>query len=116
MKGATMAVAVVAVERPTVFGDRRVRILDLTFSGNYPDEGEPLTAAALGFTRVDSVMFDGAIIAADGETALIPKYNYAASTVLMYEGSAAGTAFTEKTAAEAYPAGATGRAIVIGLF
>lgn len=111
-----MAVVVTNVERPTVFGDRRVRILDLTFSGNYPDEGEPLTAASLGFTRIDSVMFDGVVIAADGETALLPKYNYSASTVLMYEGSAAGTAFTEKTAAEAYPAGATARVVVVGLF
>lgn len=111
-----MAVTVTAVERPTVFGDRRVRIVDLTFSGNYATGGEALSAASLGFARVDLVALEGAAVASDLATALVAKYNYATSKVAFYEGSAAGTALTEKTNAEAYPAGCVVRAMVVGTF
>jgi hypothetical protein len=110
-----MSVAVSRVGNPTVFGDKKVTIADLTFTSTYPDEGEPLSASSLGFPNaVQFVLFDGAIVAADGETSLVPKYDYTNSKVLCYEGSAAGTALTEKTASEAYPTNATVRVVAFG--
>lgn len=111
-----MAVAVTNIERPTVFGDRRVRIVNLVFSGNYATGGEALSAAALGFSRVDAILFDGPAVAADLATANPVKYDHATGKVAFYESAATGLALLEKTNAEAYPTGSNVRALVIGTF
>jgi hypothetical protein len=113
-----MAVAVV-VNKMSVYGDRRCHNVTLTFSGNYPDEGEAITAAALGLQGgvLDNLFFDGVAIAADGETAIAPKYlatTAAAGVVLFFESAATGLAFLEKTGAEAYPTGCVVKAMAIG--
>lgn len=109
-----MAVTAV-IEKQSVFGDLKANRVLLTFSGNYPDEGDAVSAAALGLSVAPQlVIFDGAAAAADGETALVPRYNYVSGKVELYEGSAAGTALTEKTAAEAYPAGCFVRVLALG--
>jgi hypothetical protein len=110
-----MTVAASLVGNPTVFGNKKVRILDLTFTSTYPNEGEPLSASTLGFPNaVELVILDGAPVATDGETALVAKYDYTNSKVLFFEGSTAGTALTEKTASEAYPTDTIVRAVAIG--
>lgn len=110
-----MSVAVSQVGNNDVLGAKHLKVVDLTFTSTYPDEGEPLSAVTLGFPNaVSLVVFDGSPIAGDGETALVVKYDYANSKVLFYEGSAAGTALTEKTASEAYPTNTVVRALVVG--
>lgn len=109
-----MAVALTQVGRNTVFGDKRIRIYDLTFSGNYATGGEALTAATLGFTNVDIVLLEPVAKASDEATAVVIGYDYTASKVVAYEGSTAGTALSEKTNAEAWPTGAYARVLVIG--
>lgn len=110
-----MAVTITQLGNLTVFGDKHVRFIQLDFSGTYPDEGEPLTAAQLGMpNEIDFMTFDGPVVASDGETAIAPRYSHQLEKLVMYESAAAGTAFSEKTASEAYPTGATVRAIVLG--
>lgn len=110
-----MAVAFTRVGNPTVFGDKKVVIGDLTFTSTYPDEGEPYTAALFGFPNsVEFIVVGSSPAAADGETGLVANVDYTNLKIQFYEGSAAGTALTEKTASEAYPANTTVRVLVVG--
>ena len=96
------------------WGTRHAITGTITFSGNYPDEGEPLVAADFGLAQIRDVIVHGLVRAADGETAIPADYDRATGKLVTYEGSAAGTALTEKTAAEAYPTGAFAEVTVIG--
>lgn len=111
-----MAVTATRVGNPTVFGDKKVGIFSLVFTGTYPDEGEAVTPATFGYSNdIELVLISGGVgYAADIETAVAVGYDHAADKFVFYEGSAAGTAFTEKTPAEAYPTNTTLRALVIG--
>jgi hypothetical protein len=85
-----MAIAKTKVDAYTE-ANKRARVLDLVFSGNY----------ATG----EVVVHGGVAVASDLATAIPIFYNYATSKFTFYEGSAAGTALSEKTNAEAYPTG-----------
>lgn len=111
-----MAVSATIVRR-SVFGNRKIVIADLTFSGNYATGGEALAASTLGLRSFDTVILDGVAVAADLATALGAKYNYGTSKIAFYEGgvtAAEGVAFSEKTNGEAYPTGCVVRATAIG--
>jgi hypothetical protein len=98
-------------------GNRRRITRDLTFSGNYATGGETFTTttANLGLRRIEEVIVHGGVAAAaDVATAIPVHYNYSTSKFVFYEGSAAGTALSEKTNAEAYPTGAKCRVTIIG--
>ena len=108
-------VTVTQVERRTVFGDRRAVVASLTFSDNYETGGYVLTPALLGLQRLDMLICDSMVAADAGTTGVIPHMDYANNKLQMFEGSAAGTALTEKTNAEAMPASAKLRVIAIGV-
>jgi hypothetical protein len=86
-------------------GNKRVRIYDAVFSGNYATGGEALSARTLGFKKVEMVEFSGAAVSTDVATANPVAYDFTNSKVLFYEGAGSGAAIGEKTDAEAYPTG-----------
>lgn len=110
-----MAVAVSNV-RKMVWGDRVAVACTLTFSGNYATGGEALVYTQIPHlsSKIDDVLFDGIAVSADLATATPVKFNSATGKIASYEGSAAGTALSEKTNAEVYATGLNVRAIVIG--
>ena len=90
-----------------VHGNERVHSRRLTFSGNYATGGEAISASTFGLRRMSRLVFHGgAASASDVATGIPVNWNTATSKVVFYEGSAAGTALSEKTNAEAYPTGA----------
>lgn len=92
-----MGFNITQIGNPTVFGDRRVQTVELTSTGTYPDEGEPLTPKDIGFEeRIDFAVFAGIHASGDLESATILRYDYANQKVVAYESGAAGAAFVEK--------------------
>jgi hypothetical protein len=78
----------------------------LTFSGNYATGGEAITASTFGLRRITRLIpHAGVASSSDVATSIPIGWNTATSKLLFYEGSAAGTALSEKTNAEAYPTG-----------
>jgi hypothetical protein len=108
-----MAVAVTINSR-YVHGNKRVRNVTLTFSSNYATGGEAITPSTVGLKKIEFVRFSGVATSTDLATANPVGYDYANNKVLFYEGSAAGTAISEKTNSEAYPTGSNVRAEFIG--
>lgn len=111
-----MAIAITSTSGASyVVSNKRARVLDLVFSGNYATGGESFTAANAGLRKIDQVvMHGGAAIASDLATAIPVAYDYTTSKFTFYEGSAAGTALSEKTNAEVYPTGCKLRVTVVG--
>lgn len=98
-------------------GNKRRKVFDLVFSGNYATGGEAFsgTTANVNMRSISEVLIHGGVaVASDLATAIPIFYNYATSKFTFYEGSAAGTALSEKTNAEAYPTGCKCRVTVIG--
>jgi hypothetical protein len=111
-----MAIAVTKINGYSEAGGR-TRVLDLVFSGNYATGGETFGPTTTGvgmrsFTQVN--VHGGVAISSDVATAIPVAYNYATGKFAFYEGSAAGTALSEKTNAEAYPTGCKVRVTCIG--
>lgn len=95
----------------------RTRVFDLVFSGNYTTGGETWgpTSTGVGLRSFNEVIIHGGVaVASDLATAIGIFYNYATGKFTFYEGSAAGTALSEKTTAEAYPTGCKCRVTVVG--
>ena len=110
-----MAVALAKVSGADyTHGNKKVKVRDLTFSGNYATGGESLTASSFGLRVLEQVIFHGHAAAADEATANMLHYDYTGKKVVFYEGSTAGTALSEKTNAEAYPTGCKVRVTAIG--
>lgn len=110
-----MAVTATAVAQAnTTWGNKKVRVYDLAFSGNYATGGESLPASKFKLKKLEQIFFHGHPAAADEATANSVHYDYTASKVVFYEGSSAGTALSEKTNAEAYPTGTKVRVTAIG--
>ena len=111
-----MAVAITKVTGADyVAGNKKVKVRDLVFSGNYATGGESVTAANVGLRKIQQVIPHGGVSAAgDLATAIPTYYDHGTSKFTFYEGSAAGTALSEKTNAEAYPASAELRVTFIG--
>jgi hypothetical protein len=111
-----MAIAVTKVSG-YADGGGRTRVLDLVFSGNYATGGETFgpTSTGVGLRSFSQVIVHGGVaISSDVATAIPIAYNYTTGKFAFYEGSAAGTALSEKTNAEAYPTGCKCRVTVIG--
>jgi hypothetical protein len=99
-----------------VWGNKKVKVKKLVFSGNYATGGESVTAANVGLKKIEQVIIHGGVAAAtDLATAIAVFYDYTNSKFTFYEGSAAGTALSEKTNAEVYPTGCFFRATFIGV-
>jgi hypothetical protein len=86
----------------------------ITFSGTYADEGETLVPGDYGFAEIHDVIVHGLAMASDEETAIPVSWDRTSGKLIAFEGSAAGTALTEKTAAEAYPTGCYVDVTVLG--
>lgn len=108
-----MSVAFTESKR-SVYGTDRIVYGTLVFSGNYATGGEAVTAATFGLTTLRMVIFDGIAVSTDVATGNPVKYNAATGKIVQYEGSAAGTALSEKTNSEAYATGSNVSCLVIG--
>ena len=102
-----------------VWGNKKTRVRIATFSGNYATGGETVTAASLGLKCIEQVFLNGNLaVSTDLATANpvgVTIASTGASVVLtQYEGSAAGTALSEKTNAEAYATGSKIRITFVG--
>lgn len=96
-----------------VWGNKRVRVYDVTFDSSYPDNGEALTAATLGFKKVNQVLPHGPFRAADGSSALLVSYDHTNSKLLAFtSGSTAQDPLPENTTADISTY--SGRITVIG--
>lgn len=78
--------ATISVAHRTVFGNKRVRIVDFTFDTSYPDNGEPLTASDLGLNVVEAVVPAGPAVKADGTLAVAVSYDRTNSKLLAFWG------------------------------
>lgn len=102
-----------------VVGNKRARVFDLVFSGNYATGGESVTNTTLQLKKVEQVIPNGNLATSTDLATANPvgfRVNSTGSavTVTQYEGSAAGTALSEKTNSEAYATGSNIRVTVIG--
>lgn len=96
--------------------NKQVRVRKLVFSGNYATGGESVTAANVGLKVIEQVVVNGGGVAAASalSTGIATAYDFDNSKFVFFEGSAAGTALSEKTNAEAYPTGCFLRVTFIG--
>ncbi len=102
-----------------VVSNKRHKVRDITFSGNYTTGGETITAAQVGLKKIEQVVLNGAVAVSTDLATSNPVGVRVAATglsaiVTQYEGSAAGTALSEKTNAEVYATGSTIRATFVG--
>jgi hypothetical protein len=115
-----MAIAATAVSNAAHrCGNKKQRVYDLVFSGNYATGGETVAASVFGLTKIEQIVGNGNLATStDLATANPVGFRIAASgtsvTVTQYEGSAAGTALSEKTNAEAYATGSNVRVTAVG--
>ena len=118
-----MAVSVSAVSgASTVFGNKRVRVYDLTFSSNYATGGETVNASDVGLKKIEHVQVSGQVAAGSTPTSgnpigVIINSAGTSAAVRLYElggTGAAGDPLAEKTNAEAYISGQTCRAAFFG--
>lgn len=110
----------IAVTKPVAGSDytsanKKVKVRKLVFSGNYATGGEAYTASSVGLRVIEQIIIHGGVAASSDVATAIPVFvDYTNSKFVFYEGSAAGTALSEKTNAEAYPTGCNFRATFIG--
>jgi hypothetical protein len=99
----------------TVFGNKRVKVRDITFDSSYPTTGESLTAADVGLTKIDFVETQGAKNSAG--TAQVPVvYDYTNSKlqIYRYDGASVGKANLEEAAAAFDASAFTARVRFVG--
>lgn len=117
-----MAVALTRVRNAShTANNKRVRVVDAVFSGNYATGGETITpsTSGIGLRVIEQIIPNGNLaLSTDLATANMVgvKLNSTgtSATLTQYEGSAAGTALSEKTNGEAYATGSNIRLTVIG--
>lgn len=115
-----MAITATAVTNASYkVSNKRARVYDLVFSSNYATGGETLNASTVGLNVIEQVSLHGNLaLSTDLATANPVGVKIASSgvsaTITQYEGSAAGTALSEKTNSEAYATGSNIRATFVG--
>lgn len=101
-----------------VEGNMKVKVRDAVFSGNYATGGETILASDVNLRRIFQVRSTGVATSTDLATAnpIGVRINAAGTSAIVtqYEGSAAGTAISEKTNAEAYATGSNIRLTFLG--
>jgi len=101
-----VAAAKITGAQDTVWGNKKVRPRRLTFSGNYATGGETIAASNFGLKKVEQIIFHGAVAMASALSTGCPvSWDQANGKLVFFEGSAAGTALSEKTNSEAFPTG-----------
>jgi hypothetical protein len=96
-----MTLAIVKVTgADTTFGNKKIKIRDVTFDSSYPTGGEPLTAADVGLKRIDQVLCDAGAKNAAGTLVIPVRYDHANAKLQGYEynGAAAGVARLQELA------------------
>jgi hypothetical protein len=98
-----------------VFGDKRAHLINFAYdTGDYAAGGVAVTAAQCGLQAIEGMFFEGvALEVAATPTANLPRWNPTTSKIQYFQSAAADAPFAEK-GAEAFGAGATVRAWVIG--
>ena len=114
-----MAVALTRITgADRVEGNCKVKVRDAVFSGNYATGGEAIAASDVGLKRIFEVRSPGVATSTDLATANPVAFEINSGgtsvTVTHYEGSAAGTAISEKTNAEAHATGSHLRITFVG--
>jgi hypothetical protein len=110
-----MALALTKVAAST-FGNKRVRVYDITFDSSYPTGGESLTAADVGLKKIEQVLSDAGAKNSAGTSMVPVRYDYTNSKLQGYEynGASAGVARLQELA-NAFDASAfTARCTFIG--
>lgn len=111
-----MAVATTKVPgADTVFGNKRVKVRDIAFSGTYPTGGETITAASVGLKTINVAIADGGQAEVDLTGGFVAKMDYQTDgsvKVVLYEVGVAGP-LTQKPA-EAYDSASELRVVFIG--
>ena len=81
-----MAGLTVAIQKRSVFGNKRVRVVDVDFDTSYPTNGEALTGADLGLSVVD-------IVIPSPKSGYVFEYDYTNSKLKAYysRGAVSGT-------------------------
>lgn len=85
----------------TVWGNKRVKVRDITFDSSYPTGGEALVASDVGLSKIEHVIPNGPAADSDGTGgthAVLVRYDYSTSTIQAFEGGASANAavFDEK--------------------
>lgn len=100
--------------------NKKCRVYDLVFSGNYATGGETLQASTLGMKKFDQLISHGNLatstdLATANPVGIKVSSSGTSATVTQYEGAASGAALGEKTNAEAYATGSNIRVTAIGI-
>ena len=109
-------VTTTTIVKKSVWGDRRAHLVKFAYdTGDYAAGGVAVTAAQCGLSVIDSMFFEGAAYEVSATpTASVPQWDTTNSKIVYYQtGTAADGPLNEK-GAEAFGAGASVRAWVIG--
>ena len=72
----------------TVWGNKKVRVFDITFDSSYPTGGESLTASDLGFKKIEQFIPHGPAVDSDGTggtNAAPVHYDYSTSKLQAFQ-------------------------------
>ena len=99
----------------TVWGNKRVRVYDVTFDSSYPTGGESLTASDVKLKKIEFVL-GSQVKNSDGTSAHSVVYDYTNSKLVahQFDGSAAGVQSFEEVANTADLSTFSGRLAFIG--
>lgn len=75
----------------TVWGNKRVRVYDITFDASYLDDGESLTPADVGLKVIEQAFGDTVFIDAGNDNGIVVRYDRAEEKLVAVWGNA-GTA------------------------
>lgn len=104
-----------------VAGNKRFKIYDIAFSGNYQDDGteSSVTSSQVGLKKIEACIPQGGAAAASNlatsnEYAVTVNSTGSSVEFTLYENAAAGSPSAEKTDNEAFITGQAIRALFIG--
>src|SRR4051794_33479755 len=111
-----LTVAKVSPNADTVFGNKRIKIRDVTFDNSYATGGLALTAATVGLKVIQQVLTDAGAKNAAGTSVVPIRYDYTNSKLqaYRYDGASAGKAFLEEVTAAVDLSLFTARITIIG--
>ena len=72
----------------TTWGNKRVRVRDITFDSSYPTGGEPLTPADVGLKKIEQAVPHGAARNTAGTLAVDVAYDATTAKLFAYETAA----------------------------
>ena len=99
----------------SVFGNKRVKVKDITFDSAYPTGGESLVPDDVGLTVIDAALPCGPAQVADGTTAVPVKFDGSDNTLKAYHAPAdAADAVLDEAANDEDLSGYSVRVVFIG--